>query len=56
MKFKKELMLLDDDNFESYYNKVLRIVEKNTKEINEKKILGKILYNEDLDLRDISIV
>lgn len=52
----KELMELDNETFEAYYNKVLNIVEKYTKEPSEKRIIRKILYNEELDIRNIGIV
>lgn len=52
----EELRMLDDDSFEQYYNKVLGIVERQTKEPTEKRIIRKILYNEDLDISEINIV
>lgn len=52
----EELRMLDDQSFEAYYNKVLAIVDNNTKDDTEKRIIRKLLYNEELDMRDINIV
>lgn len=52
----EELRALDDESFNNYYNKVLKIVEKHTMESNEKRIIGKILYDNDLKLKDIDLV
>nr|DAU14528.1 MAG TPA: Loader and inhibitor of phage G40P [Caudoviricetes sp.] len=52
----EELRALDDESFNNYYNKVLKIVEKHTMESNEKRIIGKILYDDNLELKDIDLV
>ena len=53
---REELLMLDDESFEQYYNKVLGIVERQTKEPSEKRIIRKLLYNEELELSELNIV